>query len=258
MSASTRLEDRTAIVTGAGAGVGRGIALALAAAGCAVIIAVRRRNTGEDTAALIAAEGGKSLVVTCDVTSENDVWAAVTEGVKIFGGLDIVVHNANAAESAHPVPLESITAEGFLTQSRVTWDGAFWLARTAYPYLGKSKAGRFILLGSAFGLHGAGYNPIYAGLKGGLKGLTKALAREWGPSGITVNAVAPAAATEPTEIFFNQYPEVRDAYLKNFPMGRMGRPREDIGGAVVALCLGESGYITGQNIQVDGGLFTAL
>ena len=258
MSASTGLTGRTAIVTGAGAGVGRGIALALAASGCAVIIAVRRRNTGEETAAMIAAEGGKSLVVTCDVTRESDVGAAVAEGAKVFGGLDIVVHNANATESAHPVPLESITAESFLTQSRVTWDGAFWLARKAYPYLGKSKAGRFILLGSAFGLHGAGYNPIYAGLKGGLKGLTKALAREWGPSGVTVNAIAPAAVTEPTEIFFNQYPQVRDAYLKNFPMGRMGRPREDIGGAVVALCLDGSGYVTAQSIQVDGGLFTAL
>jgi len=252
------LEGRTAIVTGAGSGIGRGLARSLAAAGCRVIVAVRRQSTGEETAALIGAEGGTSLVVQCDVTQEGDVVRAVEQGVRQFGGLDIVVHNANAADSAHPLALEAVTAENFRTQSRVTWDGAFWLARASLPYLKKSAAGRFILLGSAFGLHGASFNPVYASLKGGYRGLSKALAREWGKYGITVNAIQPAAATEPTEIFFNQFPEVRDAYMKNFPMGRMGRPREDIGGAVVALCSDDCGFVTAQSIQVDGGLYTAM
>jgi NAD(P)-dependent dehydrogenase (short-subunit alcohol dehydrogenase family) len=252
------LHGRTAIVTGAGAGIGRGIALSLAAAGCSVVIAVRRRNTGEETAALIAAEGGRSVVVQCDVAIEEDVNASVVKCMSEFGGLDIVVHNANAADSALPVALESLSAADFLRQSRVAWDGAFWLARAALPHLRQSAAGRVVLLGSAFGLHGAAYNPIYSALKGGVRGLCKALAREWGPHGITVNAIQPAAATEPTQIFFDQYPEVRDAYLKNFPLGRMGRPREDIGGVVVALCRDEFGYVTAQSIQVDGGLYTAM
>jgi 3-oxoacyl-[acyl-carrier protein] reductase len=196
--------------------------------------------------------------VQCDVTQETAVCRAVEQSAQEFGGLDIVVHNANAAESAHPIALEAVTAEDFRRQARVTWDGAFWLARASLPYLKKSAAGRFILLGSAFGLHGAGFNPVYAGLKGGIRGLSKALAREWGPFGITVNAIQPAAATEPTEIFFGQYPEVRAAYLKNFPLGRMGRPREDIGGAVIALCSDDCGYVTAQSIQVDGGLYTAM
>ena len=75
---------------------------------------------------------------------------------------------------------------------------------------------------------------------------------------ITVNAIEPSAATEPTEVFFNQYPEVRAKYLSNFPMGRLGRPREDIGRAVAALCSDDFGFITAQSIQVDGGLYTAL
>jgi 3-oxoacyl-[acyl-carrier protein] reductase len=252
------LSGRTAIVTGAGSGIGRGLALALAAAGCRVIIAVRRQSTGEETAALIEAEGGQSLVAQSDVTQESDVVRAVEQGVREFGGLDIVVHNANAADSAHPMALEAVTAESFCTQSRVTWDGAFWLARASLPHLKKSAAGRFILLGSAFGLHGAGFNPVYAGLKGGFRGLSKALAREWGKYGITVNAIQPAAATLPTETFFNQYPQVREAYMKNFPLGRMGRPREDIGGVVVALCSDGCGFVTAQSIQVDGGLYTAM
>ncbi|HMA00498.1 MAG TPA: SDR family NAD(P)-dependent oxidoreductase, partial [Steroidobacteraceae bacterium] len=248
----------TALVTGAGSGIGRGLALSLAAAGCRVVLAVRRHSTGEETAALIETEGGTALVVQSDVTQEHDVAHAVERGVAAFGGLDIVVHNANAAESAHPLALEAVTAENFYAQSHVAWNGAFWLARASLPYLKKSAAGRFLLLGSAFGLHGAGFNPVYAALKGGYRGLTKALAREWGGYGITVNTIAPAAATAPTETFFNQYPQVRDAYMKNFPMGRMGRPREDIGGAVVALCTDECGFITAQSIQVDGGLYTAM
>jgi 3-oxoacyl-[acyl-carrier protein] reductase len=252
------LSGRTALVTGAGSGIGRGLALSLAAAGCRVIAAVRRQSTGEETAALIEAEGGKCLAVQSDVTQEGDVVRAVERGVREFGGLDIVVHNANAADSARPMAIEDVTAENFRTQSLVTWDGAFWLARASLPHLRKSAAARFILLGSAFGLHGAGFNPVYAGLKGGYRGLSKALAREWGRYGITVNAIQPAAATEPTEIFFNQYPQVRAAYMKNFPMGRMGRPREDIGGAVVALCSDDCGFVTAQSIQVDGGLYTAM
>ena len=114
------------------------------------------------------------------------------------------------------------------------------------------------MLGSCFGLHGAAMNPIYAALKGGDRGFVKALAREWGPDAITVNAVEPASATEPTELFFNQYPQVRAQYLGNFPMGRMGRPREDIGRAVAALCSEDFGFVTAQSIQVDGGLYTAL
>ncbi len=252
------LSGRTALVTGAGSGIGRGLALALAANGCNVIIAVRRQSAGDETAALIGAEGGRSLVVSCDVTQEADVNRAVEAGVKSFGGLDIVVQNANNAESAYPLAFEAITAENFAKQASVTWNGAFWLARAVLPYLKKSPAARFILLGSAFGLHGAGYNPVYAGLKSGLRGLCKSLAREWGPHGITVNSVQPASATEPTEIFFNQHPEVRDAFLKNFPLGRMGRPREDVGGAVVALCTDNFRFITAQSIQVDGGLYTAM
>ena len=252
------LSGRRAIVTGSGGGLGRGIAIALAAAGAQVAIAVRRRSTGEETAAMISAAGGKALVVEADVSSRSAVRSAVQRCVEAFGGLDIIIHNANAAESALPVRLEEITDEQWDRQARVAWDGALWLAQSALPHLKASAHARCVLLGSAFGLHGAGFNPIYSALKGGIRGLTKSLAREWGPFGITVNAIQPSGATEPTEVFFNQNPAVRDAYMRNFPLGRMGTPREDIGGAVVAICSDEFQYVTGQSIMVDGGLYTAL
>jgi 3-oxoacyl-[acyl-carrier protein] reductase len=259
MSAPTRgLGGKTALVTGAGGGIGRGIALALAAAGANVAIAVRRQATGDETASMVRAEGGRVLVVQADVSIQSQVQRAVAACADEFGGLDIVVHNAAAGDSALPIPLEEVTDEKWHSQARVSWDGALWLTQAALPHLKRSPAGRFVLLGSAFGLHGAGYNPIYAALKGGIRGFTKALAREWGPFGITVNAIQPAGATEPTEVFFSQYPEVRAKYMRNFPMGRMGKPREDIGRAVVAICTDEFGFITAQSIQVDGGLYTAV
>ena len=258
MNMPQRFSGKTALVTGAGGGIGRGIALALAAEGANVVVAARRAATGDETAALIGAERGRALAVECDVTHNDQVKAAVTLTVSTYGGLDIVVHNANNSESAMPVALEAIDDARWNSQATVAWDAAFFVARAALPFLKKSSAARFVMLGSAFGLHGAAMNPIYSALKGGDRGFVKALAREWGPFGITVNAIQPASATEPTEVFFNQHPAVRDQFMKNFPMGRMGKPREDIGRAVVAICSDDFAFVTAQSIQVDGGLYTAL
>ena len=202
MSDGGRLRGRTAVVTGAGGGIGRGIALALAAEGANVVIAARRLLTGEQTAAMIRAEQGEALALQCDVAEQQQVAATIAAAVAAYGALDIVVHNANASDSAMPIALEAVTDENWQAQAAVAWDAAFFLAQAAHLHLKESGRGRFIVLGSCFGLHGAAMNPIYAALKGGDRGLVKALAREWGADGITVNAVEPAAATEPTEVFF--------------------------------------------------------
>ena len=253
------LEGRVALVTGAGGGIGRGIALALSAAGANVVVTGRRMSTCEETLQLIDEEHGNAIAIEMDVTSEEAVSAAVTHTVAQWGRLDIVVQNANAGgDSAHPIALETITEEDWYRQARVAWDGTLHCAQAALPHLKASGHGRFIVLGSAFGLHGAAMNPVYAALKGGDRGLVKSLAREWGPYGISVNAIEPAAMTEPVEVFFNQNPAVRDMFISMFPLGRMGAPREDIGRAVVALSSDLMGYVTGQNVPVDGGLYTAL
>jgi len=253
------LQDRVALVTGAGGGIGRGIALAMAAAGANVVVTGRRLPTCEDTLKLIDAEGGNAIALEMDVSDEQAVHDAIGQAVAQWGRLDILVQNANAGgDSAHPIALESITDDDWYRQARVAWDGTLHCAQAALPHLKASGHGRFIVLGSAFGLHGAAMNPVYSALKGGDRGFVKSLAREWGPHGITVNAIEPAAATEPTEVFFAQNPAVRDAYLRMFPLGRMGVPRADIGRAVVALASDLMGYVNGQNLPVDGGLYTAL
>lgn len=255
------LQGRTAIITGAGGGlggIGRGIALALAAEGANVVIAARRKVSGDETAALIAQEQGTALVVQCDVSVRADVDTAVSAAVAAFGGLDIVVHNAVHREGGHHLPLEDITDANWDVQASVAWDAAYFLAQSALPYLKRSPRGSVVMLGSAFGLHGAAMNPVYSALKGGIRGFVKALAREWGPHQITVNAIQPVAAADPAAVFFAQDPKVVAQFMRNFPMGRLGRPREDIGRAVVAICCDDFGFVTGQSVQADGGLYTAV
>jgi 3-oxoacyl-[acyl-carrier protein] reductase len=254
-----RLDGRTALITGAGSGIGRGLALAFAAAGANVVVTARRADTGRATLTQLEAEGGRGVAVELDVSRREQVDAAIEAALAHFGGLDFVIHNANAGnDSSLPVALADVTDDIWDRQARVAWDGAFHLAQASFKALTMSGQGRFVMVGSAFGLHGAGYNPVYSALKGGDRGFVKALAREWGPYGITVNAIEPAALTEPTEVFFNQNPQVRDRYLENFSMRRMGHPRQDIGRAVTALCSDAFGFITAQSIQADGGLYTAL
>jgi 3-oxoacyl-[acyl-carrier protein] reductase len=256
-----RLRGRTALITGAGGGIGgigRGIALALAAEGANVVIAALHKATGNDTAALIARQNGTALVVHCDVSVRTDVESAVSAAGSTFGGLDIVVHNAVNREGGTPLPLEEITDAKWDVQASVAWDASYFLAQAALPYLKRSVRGCFIMLGSAAGLHGAATNPIYSALKGGIRGFVKALAREWGIYQITVNGIQPVAATELTDIFAKQNTLESTQFMQNFPMGRLGRPREDIGRAVIAICSDDFGFVTGQSIQVDGGFYTAV
>ncbi|WP_053136183.1 SDR family NAD(P)-dependent oxidoreductase [Pseudomonas sp. MIACH] len=252
------LDGETVLVTGAGGGLGRGIALAMAEVGARVVIAARRGSTGEETAQLIRAEGGEALAIETDVTSLEGMRQAVTAAVSHFGGLDILVHNATHGASGHPKNLEDFADDDWDNQLAVDLVGAHNCAVAAFDALHATGCGRLILLCSAFGLHGAALNPGYAASKGAIRGLTKALAREWGPFGITVNAVSPAALTPAAEAFFAMNPVLRDQYIANFPLGYMGREREDVGRAITALCNPNLSYVTGQIIQVDGGLYTAV
>ena len=252
------LSGRTAIVTGAGGGIGRGLSLALAAAGAKVVIAARRAETGDETRSLIEAEGGQAICVAGDVAERVQVQRVVDAALLRYGSLDIVVHNASSAQSSVPTACESIDDARFDEQFGVALDAAFHLAQAAFEPLRASGRGRFVILSSAQALHGGAMNPVYAAVKSAQRGMAKALAREWGPHGITVNAIAPASETDATKAYFERNPQIRERIVGTIPLRRMGDMRADIGGAVVALCSDLMGFVTGQMIPVDGGAYTAL
>lgn len=258
MSSSKLLNGRTAIVTGAGGGIGRGLALALAAEGANVVIAARRASTGDETLALVEAAGGRAVCVQTDVALRAEVQRAVAAAVQTYGGLDIVVHNASSGQSSVPTKCEEIDDARWDEQYTIAIDAAFHLAQASFDHLRASAHGRFIILSSAQALHGGAMNPIYASIKSAQRGMVKALAREWGPAGIAVNAIAPASETDASKAYFERHPQFRAQIMATIPLRRMGDMQLDIGGAIVALCSEHMRFVTGQTIPVDGGAYTAL
>jgi NAD(P)-dependent dehydrogenase (short-subunit alcohol dehydrogenase family) len=251
------LEGRTAIVTGASGGVGRGIAEALALAGAQVVIAARSPEGGNAAVATIEQAGGRARFVPTDIADANAVSAMVDAATQAFGGLDIVIHNASST-AARPTALEAIDDAIWAEQAGIAIDALHHLATAAFDPLKRSGRGRFIILSSAQGLHGGSMNPAYTALKAAQRGFVKALAREWGPHGILVNALAPAALSDAAKAYLDADPARAAATLSAFPLGRLGDVRDDIGPAAVAMSSDLFRYITGQTINVDGGNYTAL
>lgn len=244
------LEGRVALVTGAARNIGRAIARELARAGASVALAVRADRAGvEETAALIAQAGGRAEAIIADVTSEDSVRALLERTKATFGRLDILVNNAALRSEA---AFEDITLAQWREVLAVNLEGAFLCSQAALPLLKQSDAAAIVHIGGLTAYTGATHRAHVVAAKAGLDGLTKAMAQDLAPAGITVNLVAPGlidtaragrSAAEPTH-------HKQHATL----LGRRGRPEEVA--AMVRHLAGPNGrYITGQTIHVNGGIY---
>lgn len=256
MTAPDLLAGKVVLVSGAGQGVGEGIARALASAGASVVIAARRAVNGEPVAAAVRDLGGSAVFVRCDVTDEADVHAAVAAAVDCFGGLDAMIHNA-VSPPGPPCTLRSVPDDTIAAQIATSTTAAFYCAQASFEHL-RTRRGSLILLTSPAGIEGSGNLPVYAAVKGAQRGLLKSLAREWGPAGVRVNAMAPVARTQSLAAATAANPALEPRLLAGTPLGRIGDPETDVGAVAVFLASGLARHMTGQTLAVDGGRFLGL
>lgn len=252
------LEGRVALLTGAGTGLGRGIGLSFAQAGARVALLARSRAVPEETAALIRAQGGEAITLTGDVTDRASLDRAVARTCETFGGLDIAVQIAAHGQSNMAVAVEHVSLDLWDEHVAMSLRSCVNLAQAAYSALKASGRGRYIAISSAYGLAGDATNPMYAAMKGGLRGFAKSLAKEWGDDAITVNLFAPSSMSENTRDYFERHPDAWAIFREAIPMRRMGDPQTDIGSAVTALAGDQFRFVSGQTIPIDGGFYTTL
>jgi 3-oxoacyl-[acyl-carrier protein] reductase len=250
------LSERTVIVTGGAAGVGRGIALACGAAGGHVVVASRREN-GREVADEISARGGAATWSACDVADHDSVQRTVADARERTGSVHSVVHNATSNRSSEPHRLEDVSLDLFDEHAAVSLRGAYHCARAAQPDLEQSH-GTLIVMTSPAGIEGSATLPLYATMKGALRGFAKSLAREWAPLGITVNVVSPLAFSPAMVNAIAEDPDMEGRLNRRVPLGRVGDPEADVGRAVAFLVGPDAGYVTGQTLGIDGGHFMGL
>jgi 3-oxoacyl-[acyl-carrier protein] reductase len=242
------LSNRVAIVTGSGQGIGREIALMLAERGASVIVSDVNNDTAKSAAAEIEAKNGKGIAVPANVTIAAEVNKLVEQAISSFGHIDILVNNAG------------ITRDGLLMRmSEADWDlvltvnlkGAFICTQAVIRHMLRQRWGRIVNIASVVGVIGNAGQANYAASKAGLIGLTKTTAREVASRGITVNAVAPGFID--TGMTQKLSENVKQEFLKQIPVGYLGLPK-DVAYAVAFLVSEEAHYITGQVLNVNGGL----
>lgn len=245
------LEGKVAIVTGAGQSLGRAIARVLAGRGAAVMLTGRTRSKLEAVADEIRGSGGTAELDQGDVGSRPDVERMVARAAHAFGGIDILVNNAQAWERDRP--LAQVTDDILEIPLRSGLYGSLYTMQACYPHFKARGGGSVINFGSSTGVAGMpGWAP-YGIAKEAIRGLTRVAAKEWGPDNIRVNTICPAAFTGSSITRAEQDPEAWARHLTTFPLGRLGDPEQDIGRAVAALADGDLDYLTGATLMLDGG-----
>jgi len=254
-----RFIGKTVLVTGASRGIGAGIALRFAREGANVVVSDVAPHV-EETAKQIAALGVRAIPVLCDVTDRAQVEALYDRAMKEFGRLDVSVQNAGVITIA---PIDRLTEAEWNKVLAVNTTGVFLCCQAAAKHMMKQRSGRLINTASGQARQGFIYTPHYAASKFGVIGITQSLAKELAPFGITVNAFCPGIIETDMwayndqawgKLLGNYKPgELMAEWVRNIPMKRAGTP-EDVAGAIAFLASDDAAYITGQTLNIDGGL----
>jgi 2-hydroxycyclohexanecarboxyl-CoA dehydrogenase len=242
---------KTALVTGAAAGIGRACAIKLASEGVQVGVLDLTADACQETVAAIVAAGGKAVALGADIADRAQVVAAVTKLRETFGPVTIVVNNAGITGF---VPFKEITDAQWDKMLQINLKGTFVVTQVVLPDMEAAKWGRIVNISSSSAQTGAINMAHYSASKGAMVSLTRSLAQELGPLGITVNNIPPGSVmgTIMSEANKERFQIPVETLLSTIPVRRMGEPN-DIANACVWLCREESGYVTGQTIGVNGG-----
>ena len=243
------LDGKTALVTGASRGIGRAVALALAAAGARVALNYAGNvKAAEEVKAAVEAAGGTAILCQADVADSAAVEAMVAAVAKEFGTIDILVNNAGITRDTLLIRMKD---EDFAKVLDTNLKGVFYCTKAVSKLMMKKRAGRIVNMASVIGLVGNAGQANYAAAKAGVIGFSKSVAKELASRGITVNVVAPGFIG--TDMTADLPETVKEKALADIPLGKMGEP-EDVANAVLFLASDQASYITGQVVNVDGGM----
>ena len=246
------MPNRTALVTGASRGIGRAIALGLARDGFDVVLndVERQRGELEAVAGEVAVLGRRAVTLTADVSDRAAVRAMVQEAVRQVGSIEAVVNNAGILIAASVEALEEAQWDAVMD---VNAKGTFLVVQALLPHMRARGYGRIVNIASIGGKHGAPEQAHYSASKAAIMGFTRVLAQEVGPLGITANCVCPGIIVTDMGRTNLEDPAVAQRWVGNTAMRRLGQP-EDVVGAVCFFASDASAFVTGQSLNVDGGI----
>jgi 3-oxoacyl-[acyl-carrier protein] reductase len=243
------MSNRVAFVTGSSRGIGRATALVLQQAGYDIVVASFEVEKNEEVAAEIRAAGGQAMTSNLNLTSLESIRESFAAAYRHFGRIDVLVNNAGITKDGLAMRMKP---EDWNLVLQINLTGAFHAAQQVLPAMVKQRSGRIVNIASVVGQAGNAGQANYVSSKAGIIGLTKGLAQEVASRNITVNAVAPGFIETDMTAVLPQ--EVRDKMLAAIPLKRLGRP-EDVAAAVRFLASDDAAYITGNVINVNGGMY---